>query len=181
MLKRFVSEDELHRSSDELKLTPCPFCKRIGTLIHHGWLYGYLDTDSSQKTARSRRVFCNNRKTRNNGCGHTFTVRAAETLQRSCLKATGLWTFLKDVLELSNKAAALRKLDLAASSAYRLWQRFLDGQSRIRSLLNRICPPPDLPDSSCPAAQTVAHLEAAFGHERCPIVAFQERLQVSFT
>jgi len=181
MLKRYVPEDELHRGFRDLKLTPCPCCKRIGTLIHHGWLYGYDCADLAKKTIRARRVFCNNRKKHNNGCGQTFTVWAADKLKHSGLDAHGLWAFLKDVLNLSNKAAALRKLNLAASSAYRLWKRFLDGQSRIRSLLIQICPPPDLPHESCPAAQTIAHLEAAFARENCPAVAFQERLQVSFT
>ena len=181
MLKRYVPEDELHRDSRNLKLTPCPCCKRIGTLIHHGWLYGYCGIASNQKTVRARRVYCSNRRKRNNGCGHTFTIWAADKLKHSCLGAASLWCFLKDVLNLSNKAAALRKLNLASSSAYRLWKRFLDGQSRLRNFLSQICPPPDLPNESLPAAQTIAHLEAAFGHEHCPISAFQQKLQVSFT
>lgn len=118
MLKRFVRGNEPHR---DLKLTPCPYCKSVGSVIHHGWLYGYGETAPDKKIVRARRLFCNNRKARNNGCGHTFTIWMSDKLKHSSLGTNSLLMFLKNVLILSNKAAALRKLSLAPASAYRLW------------------------------------------------------------
>ena len=181
MLKRYVPEDELHLNLLDLKLTPCPHCGRVGTLNLHGWLRGYDETTPDGKTARARRVFCNNRKKLGNGCGGTFTIWIIDKLRRSCLGAQSLWKFLKAVVTLNNKSAALGVLNLAPSSACRLWTRFRHGQSRIRTFLHRICPPPDLPNSRCPATQTIAHLEAAFPNAECPITAFQKRFQASFT
>jgi len=181
MLKRYVPEDELHRGLLDLKLNPCPHCGRVGTLNLHGWLRGYDETTPDEKTVRARRVFCNNRKKHGNGCGGTFTIWIIDKLRRSCLGAQSLWKFLKSVVNLNNTSAALGDLNLASSSAYRLWKRFSHSQSRLRSFLSRVCPPPSLPNSRCPATQTIAHLEAAFPNVPCPIVAFQELFQASFT
>jgi hypothetical protein len=103
-------------------------------------------------------------------------------LKHSCLGSQSLWKFLNAVVGLDNKALALRnlKLGLSPSSAYRLWRRFCHGQSRIRSLLHQICLPPEMPNVHCPATHTIAHLAIAFGHDPCPIAAFQKRFQVSF-
>jgi len=151
-------------------------------LILHGTLLGYSENDDNQKSCRGRRVFCNNRKKHNNGCGHTFSVWAADKLRRLRIGAKSLWAFFKLVIGLGNTAQALRaaKLDLSISSAYRIWKRFVNGQSHIRSALNTRCPPPDMPHARQPAAQTIAHLEAAFPAETCPIAAFQYQLQILF-
>ncbi len=151
-------------------------------MILHGTLLGYSENDDNQKSCRGRRVFCNNRKKHNNGCGHTFSVWAADKLRRLRIGAKSLWAFFKLVIGLGNTAQALRaaKLDLSISSAYRIWKRFVNGQSHIRSALNTRCPPPDMPHARQPAAQTIAHLEAAFSAETCPIAAFQYQLQISF-
>jgi len=164
-----------------LKLTLCPNCKATETLILHGRLFGYSENDESRKSCRGRRIFCNNRKKRNNGCGHTFSVWAADKLKRLRLSAQTLWGFFKLVVSLGNKAQALRtaNLDYSISSAYRIWKRFVKSQSPIRSALVKCCPPPML-HARQPAAQTVAHLEAAFPTATCPITAFQHQLQISF-
>jgi len=98
------------------------------------------------------------------------------------LSASTLWTFLKLVICLGNKAQAMReaKLDLSISSAYRLWKRFSNCQSHIRTMLATCCPAPELPHTRQDAEQTAAHLEAAFPGEPCPIVSFQHRLQTAF-
>lgn len=165
-----------------LKLTPCPHCKVAGTLILHGFLCGYGENDDCRKSRRGRRVFCNNRKQQDNGCGHTFSLWAAHTLKRLRLSADTLWRFVKLVLSLGNKAEALRTLntDFSISSAYRIWKRFVNSQSHLRTTLTKCCPPPKLPDARQPVKQTIAHLEAVFPRESCPIVAFQMRLQTAF-
>ena len=47
------------------------------TLILHGFHCGYID---AMYTIRGRRVFCNNRRSRNKGCGHTCTIFLSNTL-----------------------------------------------------------------------------------------------------
>jgi hypothetical protein len=145
-------------------------------------LYGYAENDECRRSCRGRRVFCNNRKTRHNGCGHTFSVYVADKLKRLRLSARTLWTFVLLVVSLGNKAEALRKLnsDFSISSAYRLWKRFVGSQSHVRTALAKRCAPPKLPRARLPVEQTIAHLEAAFPRESCPIVAFQHQLQVAF-
>lgn len=182
-LARFYrSEDDFQFLYLRLKLTLCPHCKVAGTLILHGKLHGYAENDDNQKSCRGRRVFCNNRKERNNGCGHTFSVWEADKLKRSRIGANALWTFVKLVISLGNKAKALRSLnmDFSVSSAYRIWNRFDNSQSHIRTALAKRCLPPKMPHTRQPAEQTIVHLEAAFPHESCPIVAFQHQLQISF-
>jgi hypothetical protein len=109
-------------------------------------------------------------------------VWAADKLKRPRLGAFGLWAFLTLALQLGNKCEALRRLDfgLSISCAYRLWKRFLHSQSHIRTTLAPRCPSPPLPRSLQPEAQTIAHLQTAFPQEECPIVAFQQQLQVAF-
>jgi hypothetical protein len=178
----FESEEDFLNFQRRLKLTPCPFCKICGALILHGRLYGYAENDDCRKICRGRRILCNNRKQRHPGCGHSFSVLAAATLRRFRLSALNFWVFLKSTLRLDNKAQALRdlKVDLSVSSAYRLWKRFTERQSHLRSALANLCAPPSLPYSRQPAEQTLAHLEAAFPHAACPIVAFQQQLQRAF-
>jgi hypothetical protein len=61
VLARFYrSEDESERLHQNLKLTLCPHCKAVGTLILHGKLYGYTEHDDCRKSCRGKRVFCNN-------------------------------------------------------------------------------------------------------------------------
>jgi hypothetical protein len=183
VLARFYrSEDEFERLHQNLKLTLCPNCKATGTLILHGELLGYSENDDCRKSCRGKRVFCNNRKVRKNGCGHTFSVWAAGTLKRLRLSASTFWTFVNLVIFLGNKAQAMRKakLDLSISSAYRLWKRFSNCQSHVRTILSKCCPAPELPHTRQQVEQTIAHLEAAFPGAPCPISAFQYQLQTTF-
>ena len=145
-------------------------------------LYGYAENDDCRRSCRGRRVFCNNRKARNNGCGHTFSVFAADKLKRLRLGARTLWRFVLLVVSLGNTAEALRRLnvDFSISSAYRLWKRFVTSQSHVRTALAKRCAPPRLPRARQPVEQTIAHLEAAFPREACPVVAFQHQLQTAF-
>jgi hypothetical protein len=166
---------------NRLFLTLCPLCKRVGTLILHGWLYGYVDTEDGLRVRRGKRVLCTNRRKRNRGCGHTLSIWIEETLWRSRLGALKLWSFLTNVLRRGDKANALKDLSagLSVSSAYRIWKRFVLRQSAIRTALNKLCPPPQH-NTREPAAQTIAHLLAAFPNAACPIVAFQQQLQIPF-
>ena len=63
----------------------------------------------------------------------------------------------------------------------RLSDEDVDGALReIRTALLGHCPMPALPTEHRPAAQVLAHLEAAFPDALCPIAAFQHTLRTFF-
>ena len=72
--ERWFCRDEAEWAAivERLKLTPCPHCRTVGTLIRHGVLTGF-DDSSSRRTVRARRIFCSNRH-RRCGCGRTVSV-----------------------------------------------------------------------------------------------------------
>jgi hypothetical protein len=161
--------------AERLKQTPCPHCQGVGALIQHGFLYGF-DESSPRKTVRARRVFCSNRQARP-GCGRTFSVWLVDKIRRLSLSAGALGRFLRRAAA-GPRAAAIRTAacHLSDRTWQRLWQRFDRGQSRLRTALLGLCPPPELPPRSppqTPAAHVLAHLQAAFPNADCPIAAFQ--------
>jgi hypothetical protein len=182
LARYYRSEEDIQKLCETLKLTPCPNCKIFGALIFHGRLYGYNECDENQRSCRGRRVFCSNRKSRNNGCGRTFSVWAADTLKRLRLSSKTFWSFVNLVFFLGNTAQALREAGspCSISSAYRLWRRFTNSQSRLRTALVLCCPAPELPDFGQEIAQTLAHLEVVFADSFCPVLEFQIRFQTSF-
>ena len=172
------TQAELEEVLGQLKLAPCPHCRRVGWLIRHGFLRGYDDQHPRRKTVRAQRVCCSNRN-RAGGCGRTFSIWWAGKVVRLFLTAESLWKFLVNSVTTGNKRQAFRdlKCGLSESAPYRIWKRFLEAQSAIRTALVSLCEPPQLA-SHQPAALTLAHLQAACGDHPCPLVAFQVRLQV---
>ncbi len=133
------------------------------------------------KAVRARRVFCNNRN-RATGCGRTFSVWTADKIKRLFLDADSLWEFLRQVVLTANRRQAFQSLEsrLSDSAPSRIWKRFDQAQSAIRTALNTVCKPPQNA-SKQPAELTLAHLEAAFKeHPLNPIAAFQVTLQTFF-
>lgn len=176
-----VSQQELDGFYSTLKLTPCPHCNAVGNLIRHGFLRGYNEELPPKKTIRASRVFCSNRK-RATGCGRTFSVWMASRIRRLTLSADSLWTFLSSVLSTGNKWRAFAKLNcsLSDSAPYRIWKRFENAQSAIRTALSALCEPPKS-TADGPAEMTLAHLQKAFqGHLLCPVAAFAATLQTFF-
>ncbi len=162
-----------------LKLTPCPACRSVGHLICHGFLRGYAET-GSDRILRGRRFFCSNRGRRRGG-GSTFSILVAKFLRRLTLTAATLWRFLLHVRRGAARSSAWKSLGLSRSptTPYRLLEKILQNQPRIRTRLSRILPPPPS-TSSNPLEQTLLHLERAFPLSREPIVAFQGTLQEAF-
>jgi hypothetical protein len=175
----YRNDQEWSALAERLKRTPCPHCQVVGTLIRHGFLRGF-DGTSKQRAVRARRIFCSNRQARP-GCGHTVSVWAADKIRRLSLSTGGLWQFLKRAVT-DGILAALRGIHchLSDRTLLRLWKRFLHGQSKIRTALFGHCPPPELPAEYRPAAQVVAHLQAAFPGAPCPIAAFQQAMRTFF-
>ena len=175
-----TSHEQFNAVLTKLKLTACPHCGSVGNLIRHGYLRGYDDKHQRRKTTRAQRVFCSNRK-RATGCGRTFNVWWADKVKRLFLTAESLWAFLKNAMTRGNKLQSFRDLysGLSDSAPYRIWKRFLQAQTAIRTALTRLCEPPEC-TAEQPAALTLAHLEAAFPDHPSPISGFQTKLQTFF-
>ena len=176
----YRSAEEWGAIVERLKWTPCPHCKVVGTLIRHGFLYGFDESSPQRKTLRARRIFCSNRHARY-GCGRTFSVWLADKVRRLSLTTGGLWRFLQRAVA-DGIRAALRGNDchLSDRTLLRIWKRFRHGQSNIRTALFGRCPPPELPAECRPAAQVLVHLQAAFPDAHCPITTFQHTLRTFF-
>jgi hypothetical protein len=175
----FRNDAEWMAIVERLKQTPCPHCKAVGTLIRHGFLRGY-DESTRAKTERARRIFCSNRNARR-GCGRTFSVWLADKIRRLGLTTGALWRFLQHAAA-GPVVAAIRTAGgrLSDRTWLRIWKRFDQAQSKIRTALSACCSPPQLPTSQRPAEHVLAHLLAAFPNVPCPIAAFQQALRTFF-
>lgn len=176
-------DDDWRAIVERLKHTSCPHCHTVGSLIRHGVLTGFDDTNPPRRTVRAQRIYCSNRH-RRRGCGRTFSVRLAHTIRRLSLSTRTLWGFLRRAVT-GTIAAAARDTNCPRSERtfQRLWRRFDRGQSAIRTALHTRGPPPEAPAEPArrPApAHVLAHLRATFPHDDCPIAAFQQALRASF-
>jgi hypothetical protein len=177
--------EEWNSIAERLKQTDCPHCKAVGTLIQHGFLYGYDESNPGKETQRAHRIFCSNRNARP-GCGRTFSIWLADKIRRLSLTTHGLWRFLQNVVSVGI-AAAIRAIRdtcrLTDRTLQRIWKRFDRSQSHIRTALSAQRPPPELfPGESrrSTQAQVLAHLRAAFPDSDCPIAAFQQASRTFF-
>lgn len=178
------NDDDWDAVAKRLKLTPCPHCKVVGTLIRHGVLRGYDEGSPRRRTVRARRVFCSNRH-RRPGCGRTTSVWLADKVRRLSLTTRALGRFLRNAVAGGIAAAVRAVADCQRSDRtwQRIWRRFDLGQSRIRTALLACRPPPDAPAGPArrpAAAQVLAHLRAAFPSADCPIAAFQHATRTFF-
>jgi len=167
---------------ERLKLTPCPHCRTVGTLIRHGTLTSF-DDSSTRRTIRARRIFCSNRH-RRGGCGRTISVWIADKIRRLSLTTRTVWAFLQRAIA-GSIAAAIRdiKSSRCDRTFRRVWARFRRNQTAIRTALLSRGPPPNGPAaSSCrtAAAQVLAHLQSTFPDADCPIAAFQQATRAFF-
>lgn len=151
----------------------------IGYLILHGFLRGY-SLPEGENVIRGRRIFCSNRNKRK-GCGRTFSILLANFIRRIIVTTEQLWKFLMNVhtgIKIKN-ALEMEHCHYSNKSIYRLYQRFHDQQSRIRTMLSQISKPPEVMNSHNPLHQTIEHLKTAFKDHPCPPQAFQYHFQTS--
>jgi hypothetical protein len=182
----YLSADDWTAIVERLKQTSCPHCKAVGTLIRHGCLYGFDESSPRREILRARRIFCSNRNARP-GCGRTFSIWLADKIRRLSLTAGALWRFIQLAVA-GTVITAGHAVDTRFSDRtwQRIWQRFNQAQCHIRTALYQYCPPPELParlptnPARQPAAQLLAHLQAAFADAPCPIAAFQQTMQTFF-
>ena len=170
----YASENDFQQFRTTLKLQACPHCGKTGTLNLHGHLYGYSDRDGSPNIPRGHRLFCNNRRHRP-GCGKTVSLWLSHFLRGFLLTLHTLWLFLAGILAGRTKADAFRQAEtiLHPTAAYRIFRRMALAQGSLRATLARKIPPPEPPQSASPLAATLAHLQAAFPHARCPPAEYQ--------
>jgi transposase-like protein len=180
---RFVPDQ---RALDELltgkKQMACPHCHRQGTLVGHGVLTGYAER-GSERVLRGRRLLCSARYSAR-GCGRTFSVLLATVLARFTARTETIAALLHAVVGGQSRKAAWENAQstgsdapgLSLRSGYRLWDRLLGAQSRIRAALFARTPPPESSDPR-PIAQMLAHLRHALGDRSCVLASFQLVLQ----
>jgi hypothetical protein len=166
------------------KQLACPRCHRVGTLVGHGHLTGYSER-SNEREIRGRRLLCSARF-RRVGCGRTSSVLLATVVANFTVRTPTVSALLDAVAGGLNRKAAWGRLQtsigggsgLSLRTAYRLWARLLAAQTRIRTALCRLMPPPASTDPR-PIAQMVVHLRQALGRGECVLAAFQLALQQS--
>lgn len=179
--KRYYKDDgELIRFCHDLKSMACPHCHASGTLILHGFLRGYSETDSFKRLQRGRRFFCNNRSANRKGCGRTFSLFLACFIKNFIVQTSSLWRFLENLHSGLNIHKAFRQtgLPISNTSIYRLHGRLKNIQPYLRSHLNRITLPPHS-SSREPLIQTIRHLRSAFRVSQNPLMDFQSTFQAS--
>lgn len=176
----YESESEFEQIHHRLKHYPCPFCRLIGCLILHGFLFGYNDADygCTIKIKRGHRVFCSNRNNRK-GCGKTYSILLSHFIKHFLFTARTVWRFFLAIISGICKMKALTGTVASLSSPYRLWNRLHANTANIRTCLSRASPPPDT-SSTDPEIQTIEHLQVVFVHSENPISAFQLAFQTSF-
>jgi hypothetical protein len=181
MIRFYKTQAQLTDFCSKLKLTLCPHCNLSGSLILHGYLYGYSEHGHSQRIIRGRRIFCSNRNNKC-GCGRTFSILAAGFLPGFVIGAQSLWRFFDHIKNGAGRACAFRDagLSMAQTSIYRLFKKLTLNQVRIRTFLARINAPPQAPHVQNPVILTILHLCRVFAGAACPIAEFQHHFQAPF-
>jgi hypothetical protein len=175
--KRFVRDRQaLDETLAEAKQISCPHCHRTGMLVGHGLLMGYAER-SSDREVRGRRLLCSGRL-RRSGCGRTFSVLIATVIAGFAVRTRILSRLLEAVVGGSCRKAAWEQIGtgLSLRSGYRLWARLMGAQSRVRTMLCAIGPPPAIIDAR-PVAQMLAHLRHALAPSECVLGSLQLALQ----
>lgn len=175
--QRFVRDRQaLNDVLAEAKQISCPHCHRMGMVVGHGRLMGYAEHTSEQEI-RGRRLLCS-RRSRRSGCGRTFSVLMATMVAGFTVRTHSLSRLLERVVAgLCRKAAWEQSgASLTLRSGYRLWARLVNAQSRVRTKLCAMMPPPACTDER-PVAQMLAHLRQALGPSECVFAAFQLAFQ----
>ncbi len=178
-MKRFVTEKDINDFRVSIKQCACPFCKRVGRLIFHGFLRGYMES-SSERVIRGRRIFCNNRK-KSRGCGRTFSLLLVQFIKGFTItsytvsRVIDLFLSHKTTAQIAGKVLS----HFSCKYVYFLFSRFKLCQLFWRGKLI-LCRPPDELKSSNPLYKTFNHLKTLFSVADCPVGQFQHKFQYSF-
>jgi hypothetical protein len=169
-------ETEFHQ---RIKLFPCPHCKRIGSLILHGYIHGY-NHSSLHREQKGHRILCNKRRKHKQGCGKTIACYCADYIPYLWYTLPSFWECICKLLTGTTITTAFcTLLRISTRTAYRLFTRFKHSQHTIRSKLLTIKDSPPSTASSSALIQTVLHLHEAFTGCDNPLIAYQLQFQVS--
>ena len=92
----FESWADIKAFLNRLVAMRCPFCGASGSLVRHGFIYGYVDDRCiDQSGIRARRIRCHPRK---GGCGAAPSLRPGDRLFRYCFSTKLAWAFLRELL-----------------------------------------------------------------------------------
>lgn len=179
-IRRFYREDkELEQIHDRLKLTPCPHCGQVGTLIFNGKAYGYRE-DSPLRQLRRQRVICNRRRAFSPGCGKGQSLFAADTVPGLQALTKTLWLFASLLLTECRAYPTFRRLDTSLNirAATRWRKKFRLAQSWWRILLCGHRPPPESPGSSVdPLVSSLSLFPSSSNTSTDPFFDYQYRFQ----
>lgn len=139
----------------------CPHCKQCGFLRSHGYLRGYKECSGNQQVIRARRIFCSNRHNLG-GCGKTFPIYLQGFIPSIAITTASLLLFFHNLLQDKSIAKSSPFSDHSAKYPYRLLKKIRLKIPEIRTLLNRIRPPPRILESNNPLIQSLLHLFEAF-------------------
>lgn len=164
------------------KQTECPRCHRAGMLVGHGLLTGYAE-HGDQREIRGRRFLCSSRF-RRSGCGRTFSILIATVVSGFTVRTPTISGLLEAVVGGLTRRAAWQRCQASAGDApglslrsgYRIWDRLIAAQSRIRTALSGMTPPPTIADPH-PIAQMLAHIRHAISGVGCVFAGFQLAFQ----
>jgi hypothetical protein len=146
----------------------------------HGFLYGYNEINNQPGFIRGRRFFCSNRN-KKTGCGRTVNIFKSFIIKSFTFTANTICNFLNNIINGFSIFQAFNILNVPFSSStpYRLFSRFRQKQSELRSLLSRFNSPPFNSNYINPVFLTIQHLMNTFNNCECPVSAFQYTAQTS--
>ena len=179
-IPEYVSdEEEFQEKLWFIKASLCPYCQTSGNLVLHGFLTGY-GIDDEPEDKRGRRIFCSNRG-KHFGCGRTFSILFSDCLKNFSIRATELWSALKNIATGKPIYQAIKLTSrFSQSYPYHLWRTFKLNLSHIRSFLGKKRGPPDCLPASCPYISTIFELEERYQGTKCPVSTFQESNNAPF-
>ena len=179
----YNSEEEFRDIRLNLKINPCPHCRERGCLILHGYLYGYGEGPGSKRRKRGHRIFCSNRRKKNDkGCGRTFSILLSCVIKKYITSAISLWKFLDNISEDKSLIRALRSTssNIQEAGIYSIFNKFQNRQADIRTRPMSLKDPPALKHTRSSVIQTIQHLRSVFKESVCPVPQFQYHFQTSF-
>jgi hypothetical protein len=180
-LRRFASSKaELEECREQAKQRACPHCRRLGTLIGHGLLWGYAERQARQRVVRGRRLLCSKRY-RRPGCGRTVSIWLDSVIAGFLVRTRTLSAFVVLVSGGSSVKAAWETAAggaLSLGSGYRLWHRLVQAQSELRTRLCGVAPAPSS-SSRLPWTQLLAHFQLVLPGADCVFARFQNVFQAA--
>jgi len=152
----------------------CPVCKKIGTMVKHGYKYTY--SSKADKSIRLWRIRCSKER---NGCGYAPGLSLSETIPFYSFTASELWLFILALIKTTSINAAWNcaKIGTSVNTGYRIYKRLLLCQSRLRTNLTSRAPPPKAENAGI-LFQVFAHLKEVFGGQKT-ITEYQQYFQKS--